>query len=319
MKFCFKNFLAYPLLLLLWLSLPLTAQYREYYLTGQIQDMRSQPLAGVEIELFETENSHTFSAKTDKDGKFKFAGLPHGIYQVAISKPGFETKNTEWKFAAPQEKMLRVEIPPILLASSQEILQIEQNKQMKKDLEDATEKIRELDYDGALAILKRARQADGKNVNVLYLTGLSYAKKKMYPEAKEALEQVTAFTPDFAPAHFQLGVCFQQTSEAEKALAQYREVMRLDPANLDNYFNATLILVQLNKPTEALENCLKILQTRPDDPDVNEMAGQCQLQLGDYAKALAYFEKALALSKDEAKKKMLNELIAALQKSALPK
>lgn len=307
--------MALPILFLLCCRLPLAAQYREYYLFGQIQDMQRQPLAGVEIELFEAENSHTFSATTDKSGKFKFPGLPHGTYQATISKSGYESKTVEWKFDAPQEKMLRVEIPLIMLASSQEILQIELNKQTKKDLEAATEKIRNLDYDGALEILGRARQADPKNVNVLYLTGLSCAKKKMYPEAIAALDQVTALTPDFAPAHFQLGVCFQQTGEAEKALAQYREVMRLDPANLDNYFNATLILVQLNKPAEALENCLKILQARPDDPDVNEMAGQSQLQLGEYAKALAFFEKALAFSKDDAKKKLLNELIADLRKS----
>jgi tetratricopeptide (TPR) repeat protein len=319
MKRRMKIIFVFQVCLLLWLVLPLAAQFREYYLTGQIQDTRNQPLAGAAIELFETENSHTFSATTNKEGKFKFAGLPHGTYQVTISKAGYAARNIEWKFDAPQEKMLRVEIPVILLASSQEVLQIEQNQQLKKDLDEATEKIRVQDYDGALEILKRALATDAKNVNVLYLTGLSYAKKKMFPEALAALEQVAALTPDFAPAHFQLGVCFQQSGEAEKALAQYREVMRLDPANLDNYFNATLILVQLNQPKEALEHCLKILQARPDDPDVNEMAGQCQLQLGDYPKALAFFEKALAFSKDDAKKKLLNELIADLRKSVVAK
>ena len=316
MKYRFLRSFARGAVLLICLSLPLAAQYREYYLTGQIQDTRNQPLAGVEISLFETENSHTFSATTGKDGKFKFAGLPHGAYQVTISKAGYATKNVEWNFDAQQEKMLRVEIPVIMLASSQEILQIEQDKQMKKDLEDATERIRNLDYDGALEILGRARQADPKNVNALYLTGLSYAKKKMYPEAIGALEQVTAATPDFAPAHFQLGVCHQQTGEKEKALAQYREVIRLDPKNLDSYFNAVLILVALNQPGEAMEYCQKILLERPDDPDINEMAGQCQLQLGDYAKSLAFFEKALAASKDETKKKLLSELIAELRKSS---
>jgi tetratricopeptide (TPR) repeat protein len=314
-----KSSCTWQIILLVGLGLPLAAQYREYYLSGQIQDMQKKPLPGVEIALFETDNSLTFSADTNKEGKFKFPGLPHGTYQATISKSGYESKTVEWKFDAPQEKMLRVEIPLIMLASSQEVLQIEQNKQMKKALEEATEKIRGLDYDGALEILRKALQTDAQNVNALYLSGLSYAKKRNFPEAKSALEQVTALTPDFAPAHFQLGVCFQQLGEAEKALAQYREVMRLDPANLDNYFNATLILVQLNQPKEALENCLKILQARPDDPDVNEMAGQSQLQLGDYPKALACFEKALAFSKDEAKKKLLNELIAGLRKSAVAK
>jgi tetratricopeptide (TPR) repeat protein len=314
-----KSSCTWQIILLLGLGLPLAAQYREYYLSGQIQDMQKKPLPGVEISLFETDSSLTFSADTSKEGKFKFPGLPHGTYQATISKSGYESKTVEWKFETPQEKMLRVEIPLIMLASSQEVLQMEQNKQMKKALEEATEKIRGLDYDGALEILKKALQADPKNANALYLSGLSNAKKKNFPEAKTALEQVTALTPDFAPAHFQLGICYQQTDEKEKALSQYREVMRLDPANLDNYFNATLILVQLNQPQEALENCLKILQARPDDPDVNEMAGQSQLQLGDYAKSLAYFEKALAFSQDEAKKKLLNELIAGLRKSAVPK
>jgi len=125
--------IAFSIIFLSCVSLPLAAQYREYYLSGQIQDMQKQPLAGVEIALFETDSSITFAAETNKEGKFKFVGLPHGNYQATISKPGYESKTMDWKFDAPQEKMLRVEIPLIMLASSQEILQMEQNRQMKKD------------------------------------------------------------------------------------------------------------------------------------------------------------------------------------------
>ena len=305
--------------LLLGCGLNLDAQYREYYIFGQILDSNSQPLSGVEIDLLNKENSLTFNAKTDKEGRFKFVGLPHGVYQVSISHAGYEAKTVEWNCETSQEKMARVEIPTIMLASSQEILQMEQNKQMKKDLDDATEKISKLDYDGALDILKKALERDPQNVNALYLAGLSYAKKKIFPEAKAALEPVTILTPDFAPAHFQLGICYQQTDDEEKALAQYREVMRLDPKNLDNYFNAALVLFELDKPQEALESCLKILPTRPNDPDVNEMAGRCQLQLADYVQALAYFEKAMALTSDEAKKKSLSEIIDSLQKAVKQK
>ena len=300
-------------------GLPLAAQYREYYLHGQVQDIKGQPLAGAQVELFEKESSLTFSAKSDADGNFKFAGLPHGIYQVTISKAGYESKILEWKFESPQEKMLRVEIPAIRLASSLEVQQLEENKELKAVIEAASDKIRAQDYDAALGILAKALQRDPKNVNLLYLSGLCLAKKRSFPEAKEALEQVTVLTPDFAPAHFQLGVCYQQTDEKEKALAQYREVMRLDPTNPDCYFNVALILIALNQPAEAMGFCEKVLQARPDDPDINEMAGQCQLQLGDYDKALAFFEKAAGLCKDEAKRQSLNELITTLRKAIKPK
>lgn len=301
--------------LALFLAAPLAAQYREYYVTGQVLDSAGQPLAGAEVTLFETENSHEFSAATRADGKFKFAGLPHGFYQVTVRREGFEAKTLEWNLSAPQEKMLRIEIPAIRLATRQEVLRVEQDQAVKKDLDEATERIRALDYDGALEVLGRAAKADPGNTNVLYLTGLALAKKKMFAEARSALERVAAAAPDFAPARFQLGVCYQQTDEKEKALAEYREVMRLDPANLDAYFNATLVLIALNRPQEASGYCGTVLQARPDDPDMNEMAGQCQLQLGNYPSALAFFEKALASSRDEDKKKAMAELIAALKKT----
>ena len=87
MKFCIKNLMAYQVILLLWLSLPLAAQYREYYLTGQIQDMQKQPLAGVEIELFETDNRLTFSAKTNQEGKFKFRMTENDVAAPPESRP----------------------------------------------------------------------------------------------------------------------------------------------------------------------------------------------------------------------------------------
>lgn len=306
-------------MVLLFCGLQLTGQYREYYLTGLIQDIRNQPLAGVEITLFDTKNSISFTEKTNKEGKFKFVGLPHGLYEATISKEGFESKKLEWNFESPQEKMVKIEIPPIMLASGLEIQQIEQNQQLKKDIEAATEKIRSQDYDGALEILTKALTIDAKNVNLLYLAGLSFSKKKMFAQAREPLTIVTISTPDFTPAHFQLGICLQQLGEKEKALEQYREVIRLDPKNLDNYFNAALILVGMNKTADALAYCTIILATRPDDPDVNEIAGQCELQLGDYPKALAFFEKAVAFSRDEDKKKLMNELIVDLQKTVKQK
>jgi len=301
---------------LVWCGIvPLAAQYRDYYLYGRILDIHQQPLAGVEVTLVDTGNSLSYVSKTNQEGKFKFIGLPHGTYEVTVSKPGYDTLTTEWKFTAPQEKMLRVEIPDITLATGFEAQQIKQNKQIKKDLDAATEMIRNQDYDGALDVLKKILQTDAKNPNALYLSGLSYLKKKMYPEAEAMLQEVTVLSADFPPAHFQLGVCYQQLGKKEKALEQYREVVRLDPKNMDNYFNAALILIEMQQSAEAMQYCAKILEVRPDDPDVNEMAARCQLQLGDYPKALAYFEKTMALTSDEAKKKDLSEIIASLQKT----
>ncbi|MCK7483877.1 MAG: hypothetical protein M0C28_47975 [Candidatus Moduliflexus flocculans] len=67
--------------------------------------------------------------KTKKDGTFKYVGLPHGIYQVAFRKEGFAEKTDEWKFEAPQDQMLKVEIPPVVMVSQEVLAEAEKMQQ----------------------------------------------------------------------------------------------------------------------------------------------------------------------------------------------
>ena len=59
--------------------LPASAQYREYYLYGKILDTQKNSIEGVEIDIRDEATNLTFSEKTDKNGTFKFPGLPHGL------------------------------------------------------------------------------------------------------------------------------------------------------------------------------------------------------------------------------------------------
>lgn len=290
------------------------AQYRDYNISGVVVDTNKQPVAGVLIDLRDVVTSRSYSLKTKKDGTFKFVGLPHGIYSVVFKKEGFAEKTDEWKFETPQETMKRVEMPPVVLASQEVVNEAQRMRQAAAGVKAAGEKLRTGDYDGALADLKTILEKDPKDSNALYLTGMAYIKKKMWSEAIPPMTEVTALSPKFAAAYYQLGICNQNLGEQAKALEFYNKAMALDAANPDAPYNAGLILFAASKVDEALALFEKSLALRPDDPMALEMAGRCYINKTEFAKAVEYLEKAKALySNNPDQVKFLEGLIAQLK------
>jgi tetratricopeptide (TPR) repeat protein len=293
--------------------LPASAQYREYYFYGKIIDTQKNPIEGVEIDVYDEAMNLTFSEKTDKNGTFKFPGLPHGVYQVTISKEGFATKKGEWKYEAPQDRMKKVEIPTLTLISQTQAQEVERLKEVGAGIQESADKIRQGDLDGAVAQLKEILDKNPKDVNALYLIGMAYSKKQMFPEATGAFLQVAEMAPTFAAALHQLGVCYQQQDQPDKALEAYKKALDLDPANIDAFYNSGLILFKQSRVDEALVQFEKAVVLKPDDPAFLEMAGRCYINKADYAKAIEYLEKAKTGYNDPERTKFLDELIATLK------
>jgi tetratricopeptide (TPR) repeat protein len=296
------------------LALPGLAQYREYNISGKVVDSQKNPLAGVAISLRDEATSRSFYLKTKKDGIFKYVGLPHGVYRVVFRKEGFAEKTDEWKFEAPQDQMLKVEIPPVIMVSVEVLAEAEKMQQAAAGVKGAAEKVRSGDFDGALAALKPILEKNPKDSNALYILGLAYQKKRQWGEAEAAFLQVNEITPNFAAAHYQLGVCYQQMGESDKALACYGKAAELDPANPDSAYNSGLILFGKSQIPEALALFEKALALRPDDPAYLEMAGRCYIHKADFPKAIELLERAkTGYAADTEKVKFLDELIARLK------
>ncbi|MCX6575209.1 MAG: carboxypeptidase-like regulatory domain-containing protein [Candidatus Aminicenantes bacterium] len=127
------------------LILPGFGQYREYYIYGKVVDPQQRPLEGVEIFLRDIETSRSYALKTKKDGEFKFAGLPHGVYKVAFKKKGYAAKEDEWKFETPRDSMEKVEIPPVIMISEEVVQEVQRLKETEAGIKAASEKIRQGD------------------------------------------------------------------------------------------------------------------------------------------------------------------------------
>jgi Flp pilus assembly protein TadD len=288
-------------------------QYREYFFYGKVVDTGNKPVADVGIRLRDVATSRGYSVMTNQKGEFKFAGLPHGVYKVSFKKEGFSLKEDEWRFPEAQETMQKVEIPIVTLVSQELVAKTAQLKLQEAAIKAAADKIREKDYDGAIAQLKAFLEKNPEDANALYFLGLGYSRKKMYPEAVQMLTRVSELAPKFAPAYFELGVCYQQQGDLDKSVASYQKNRELDPANADSAYNAGLILFQLGRIAEARIEFEKALTLKPTDPDILEMVSRCCINAGEFAKAIEHLEKAKAGSTNPDKIKFLDDLIGTLK------
>src|SRR4030043_2360518 len=115
----------------LFLPLPGSGQYREYYLYGKVLDTQKNPLEGVEITVRDVLSNRSYTVKTKKDGAFKFAGLPNATYKVVFKKEGYAAKEDEWNFSTPQDAMQKIEIPTVVLATQAQVEEAAQMKEME--------------------------------------------------------------------------------------------------------------------------------------------------------------------------------------------
>lgn len=295
------------------IALPLLGQYREYYFHGKVVDTDKKPVADVEIQLRDVETSRSYYIKTNKDGEYKFAGLPHGVYKAKFTKEGFAPREDEWKFPTIQDTMQRVEVATVTLVTQELVQKTEKLKAMEAEIKAAAEKIRAKDYDGAITQIKAFLEKNPTDINAQYYLGISYARKNMFTEAIPLLAQVMEAAPKFPPVYFELGVCYQQQGEKAKALELFQKNFELDPSNVESAYDAGLILFGLSRIDEAKVFLEKALALRPDDPDVLDLMSRCYINSGDFAKAIEYLEKAKAGTTDPEKVKFLEDLIAKLK------
>jgi tetratricopeptide (TPR) repeat protein len=304
---------AVALLSTLALPAPARAQYREYYVHGRVLDAQKAPLPDVAIDLLDAATSRRFHMKTDPKGEFKFAGLPHASYQVTFAREGYVTATDKWDFSASQERMQKVEVPDVMLASKAKVEELQRQTASKAGVEAAAVKLRGGDLDGAIADLKSVLEKSPEDANALFYLGLGYVGKKMYAQAVGPLSRVTELTPAFAGAYFELGVCYRALGDPQKALELYDESLEREPDNALGLYNSGLLLFEANRVDEALARFERGLAVKPDDADLLEMAGRCYIHDAKFQTALERLEKARGLTSDPAKIEVLDQLIRSTE------
>jgi tetratricopeptide (TPR) repeat protein len=133
------------------------------------------------------------------------------------------------------------------------------------------------------------------NPQLSYMYGVALIKAGDYDKGVAQLKAVETKKPEFAAAHEALGEAFTSRKDFKDAAAEFREVIRLSPADYGAKYNLALTLIQLQQNDEA-QALLGELSKSWQDPHLYFTLGKLQLARGDVAGATASLEKAAQMS-----------------------
>jgi tetratricopeptide (TPR) repeat protein len=143
-------------------------------------------------------------------------------------------------------------------------------------------------------------QSPAQRASALVDAGVELSNRGRFNEAGDKFVQALAVDPNFAEAHYLLGLVRQQDGRLDAALLSFRAALKINP----RYKEAQARVCELDTAAArtkdtgyegALASCHRAVQLTPGDPEPHFHIGWNLAQLGDQAGAIREYQAALQL------------------------
>ena len=118
---------------------------------------------------------------------------------------------------------------------------------------------------------------------------------RYWHDSESLFRHALAVSEESALAHLNLGAALQNQNKPAEALAQYQQVLQLDPGRHEAYSDIGKILDEQGKLQEALDYCREAVQLDPKSSPSHNNLGLVLMELGDFKEALGEFSEAAKL------------------------
>jgi len=108
--------------------------------------------------------------------------------------------------------------------------------------------------------------------------------------AISAYHQALALRPDYANAHYNLGIALHETGQPEEALRSYRQALALQPAYPEAHTNLANVLLERGEVESAIAAYETALGHNPAHPAANNNIAMAWLLQGDYRRGWPQYE-----------------------------
>jgi len=160
--------------------------------------------------------------------------------------------------------------------------------------------IRSGNLDAAIGVLEKLAKAFPDQPAVHEALGNALRRAKRYKEAAVAYNHAIALYPADDPTHwnvyFARGITYERTNQWDKAEADFRKALELQPdqPQVLNYLGYSFVEMNRN-----LDEALKMIETavkkRPNDGYITDSLGWVYYRLGRYQDAVREMERAVEL------------------------
>jgi len=126
--------------------------------------------------------------------------------------------------------------------------------------------------------------------------GIIAHENQQYKEAEKNYLKAVTMDPDFAEAHFNLGILYARTKKLDKAEEEYKTALRLDPDMNEVHNNLGVVYAAQKKYTPAESEFKKALKKNPKDAKAHLNLGHFYYYLmNNLLKAQKQYNLALEL------------------------
>ncbi len=144
----------------------------------------------------------------------------------------------------------------------------------------------------AKALCEEAAHAEN-NAGAWCLLGVIHGMLNNLAEAEQCLRTAVRLRPDYAEAHYNLGIALATDRRLDDAIAALRETVRLIPEHAEAHMRLGATLAASGRPEAAAESFHRAIRLKPDLPAAYVYLGNVCAGLGKMEEAVDYYRQAL--------------------------
>ena len=159
------------------------------------------------------------------------------------------------------------------------------------------------DYLDADQWLSRSVQMDAHNWETWYYLGRTKYNENRFEEAVNAFQQTLRLSPENIKAEDNLGLSYDGLGRRQDGEQAYRNAIRWQSELLQQdpgpYLDLGILLVEQNRPQDAIPYLQQAVQISPQDPKAHERLGKAYERLDRLPEAQVELEKAVEASPND--------------------
>jgi tetratricopeptide (TPR) repeat protein len=243
-------------------------------LSGRISmDPYNAPLVQVRVEIRMLGENLTATALSDREGNFRFEGIPSGMYFVAVREPGFNPFEDTVKVdndTAPLIVRLR-KSNPVASASAGPPVSVHELSipaKARKSFDKGDRLLAVHDPAAGIAEYQRALKSFPDYYEAHYKIGLAEIEREHGPEAETAFRKAIERSDGkfaFALSGLSLVLCVER--RFDEAAAAARRNLELDETDPTGHYALGLASYAMGKIPDAEKEVLEALRYRPKFPE----------------------------------------------------
>jgi tetratricopeptide (TPR) repeat protein len=134
----------------------------------------------------------------------------------------------------------------------------------------------------------------------LFYLGNAFYRDKKHENGEKSYKECLRINPDFAEAHYNLGVLLNEMGRKEDAEAEYRDALRINPDDAKAHNNLGILLKDMGRKEDAEAEYRDALRINPDFAEAHNNLGVLLKDMGRKEDAEAEYRDALRINPDYA-------------------